>query len=35
MIHLDEPDVYVDAVRRVVIAVREGRPLQGASDPRP
>jgi hypothetical protein len=35
MIHLDEPDVYVDAVRRVVIAVRDGRRVQSGSDAQP
>jgi len=28
LIHVDEPDVYVDAVRRVVRAAREGRSVQ-------
>lgn len=35
MIHLDEPDVYVDAVRRVVIAVRDGSRVQSGSDTQP
>ena len=32
MIHVDEPDVFVDAVRRVVATAREGSRVQGAGD---
>jgi len=32
MIHVDAPDVYVDAVRRVVAAAREGSRVQGSGD---
>jgi pimeloyl-ACP methyl ester carboxylesterase len=35
MVHLDQPNVYVDAVRSVVTAAREGRPLQSGSEPQP
>jgi len=32
MIHVDEPGVYVDAVRRVVTAAREGISVQSAGE---
>jgi pimeloyl-ACP methyl ester carboxylesterase len=35
LINIDAPDVYVDAVRRVLKAARGGTRVQGSSDPEP
>jgi pimeloyl-ACP methyl ester carboxylesterase len=32
LVHVDQPAVYVDAVRRVVAAARDGNSVQGAAD---